>query len=101
PEMLIRHARRHGVASHPVVRQRIADAHIRFEVLRFLGYRMQTALSQGRTPGNEASIMKLAFARYMKALTETAIEVGGPHGMLASEEIGRAACRERAENRVK
>ena len=88
PEMLIRHARRHGVANHPVVRQRIADAHIRFEVLRFLGYRMQTALSQGRTPGNEASIMKLAFARYMKVLTETAIEVGGPHGMLASEEVG-------------
>ena len=42
-------ARRHD----PLVRQRLVDVHIRFELLRFLRYRSQTALSQGRRPGGE------------------------------------------------
>ena len=41
-------ARRHPA---PVLRQALVDVHIRFELLRFLRYRSQTALSQGRRPG--------------------------------------------------
>jgi alkylation response protein AidB-like acyl-CoA dehydrogenase len=67
----------------PTVRQAIARAHTEAEVLRFLRYRMLTALSQGRRPGQEASIMKTVWARYMKQLTATALAINGPAGLLA------------------
>jgi alkylation response protein AidB-like acyl-CoA dehydrogenase len=59
-------------------------------VLRFLRYRSHTALSQGRRPGSEASVMKLAYARYIKVLTETAIAVQGAPGLLSDGDRGDA-----------
>jgi acyl-CoA dehydrogenase len=76
-----------GSSGDPVLRQHIVDAHIRFELLRFLRYRTHTAMSQGRRPGAEASVMKLAFARYMQALTRTAITAQGAHGLLAGDDV--------------
>ena len=84
PAALVDLARRLGATTDPLGRQRLVDTHIRFELLRFLRYRNQTALSQGRRPGAEASVMKLAYARYMKALTEAAVDLQGAHGLLAS-----------------
>ena len=86
PEALLALARHTGASSDPLGRQRLVDAHIRFELLRFLRYRSQTALSQGRRPGAEASVMKLAYARYMKALTEAAIDIQGAHGLLTGSD---------------
>ena len=34
----------------PLVRQELADAYTRFQILRFLGYRVQTALARGACP---------------------------------------------------
>ncbi|HEX6418226.1 MAG TPA: acyl-CoA dehydrogenase family protein [Acidimicrobiales bacterium] len=87
PEGLLALARAVGATGDPLSRQRLVDAHIRYELLRFLRYRSQTALSQGRRPGAEASVMKLAFARYMKALTEAAIHVQGAPGLLAGDDV--------------
>ena len=88
PAALITFARRFdGATADPLVRQRLADTHIRFELLRFLRYRSQTALSQGRRPGGEASVMKLAFARYMKALTEAAVDTQGAYGLLGGGDV--------------
>jgi alkylation response protein AidB-like acyl-CoA dehydrogenase len=84
PAALVDLARRLGATTDPLGRQRLVDTYIRFELLRFLRYRNQTALSQGRRPGAEASVMKLAYARYMKALTEAAVDLQGAHGLLAS-----------------
>jgi len=87
PAALIELARRFGATADPLVRQRLVDTHIRYELLRFLRYRSQTALSQGRRPGAEASVMKLAFARYMKALTEAAVHAQGAHGLLGGDDV--------------
>jgi alkylation response protein AidB-like acyl-CoA dehydrogenase len=87
PPALIRLARCFGRADDPTTRQRLVQAHIHEGVLRFLRYRTQTALSQGKSPGAEASVMKLAYARYMKHLTELGIEVQGAAGMLAGERL--------------
>ncbi|HEX6569020.1 MAG TPA: acyl-CoA dehydrogenase family protein [Acidimicrobiales bacterium] len=86
PAALVHLAGRFGATADPRFRQRLVDAHIRFELLRFLRYRSQTALSQGRRPGTEASVMKLAFARYMKALTEAAVHAQGAHGLLGGRD---------------
>jgi alkylation response protein AidB-like acyl-CoA dehydrogenase len=87
PEALIAFVARLGAASDPRVRQRLVDAHIRYELLRFLRYRSQTALSQGRRPGAEASVMKLAYARYMQALSTAAIDAQGAHGLLGGADV--------------
>jgi alkylation response protein AidB-like acyl-CoA dehydrogenase len=82
PARLVELAQQAGRATDPLVRQAVAEAHIQHRLLRFLGYRLQTALSQGRRPGQEASVMKLGYARYMKHLNETAIGLQGPAGQL-------------------
>jgi alkylation response protein AidB-like acyl-CoA dehydrogenase len=87
PAALAAFAARFGTSADPVVRQRLVDAHVRYELLRFLRYRSQTALSQGRAPGAEASVMKLAFARYMQALTYTAIDAQGAYGLLGGGDV--------------
>jgi alkylation response protein AidB-like acyl-CoA dehydrogenase len=87
PAALVEFARGFGTTTEPLVRQRLVDTHIRYELLRFLRYRSQTALSQGRRPGAEASVMKLAFARYMKALSEAAVHVQGAHGLLGGDDV--------------
>jgi len=79
---LIELARRCGRLDDPVIRQGIAAAHERESILTYLGYRVRTALVQGREPGREASCMKLAVARHLKLSTELALEVQGPAGTL-------------------
>ena len=86
PASLIAFAQRFGTGD-TVLRQALMDVHIRFELLRFLRYRSQTALSQGRAPGPESSVMKLAFARYMQALTTTAMSVQGAWGLLGGADV--------------
>jgi alkylation response protein AidB-like acyl-CoA dehydrogenase len=85
PQALAALARDCGVADDPVVRQAVTRVHIQAELLRFLRYRTQTALSQGRPPGQEASVMKLAHSRHMRALTRAAGHIQGPAGQLSGE----------------
>jgi alkylation response protein AidB-like acyl-CoA dehydrogenase len=87
PPALVAFAQGFAATANALGRQRLVDVHIRYELLRFLRYRSQTAVSQGRRPGGETSVMKLAYARYMKALTEAAVDVQGPHGMLAGADV--------------
>ena len=89
PPGLIALAQELGVAGDPLVRQAVVDAHLRQELLRYLRLRSQTALSQGRTPGPETSIMKLAYARFMQQMTNAAIHVQGATGMLAGDQLPR------------
>jgi alkylation response protein AidB-like acyl-CoA dehydrogenase len=87
PPGLIRLARERGVADDPLIRQAVVEAHLRSELLRFLRYRSQTALSQGTAPGPETSVMKLVYARFMQQMTKTAIQVQGASGMLADGDV--------------
>jgi alkylation response protein AidB-like acyl-CoA dehydrogenase len=66
-------------------RQEIAAAYIRMELLRYLGLRAQTALSQGRLPGAESSVMKLAYSRHVAATADLLMALEGPAGMLGVE----------------
>ena len=63
-------------------RQDVASAFTRFEILRYMGYRVQTAISQGRTPGPESSVMKLAFSQHIAATTDLLLNLEGPAGGL-------------------
>ena len=82
PERILQLARTLGRDSDPVFRQEFATIHTRNEILRYLRLRSRTALSQGRRPGPEASVMKLAYAQYVKYVGNVALEMQGPYGAL-------------------
>ncbi|MCY3636722.1 MAG: acyl-CoA dehydrogenase family protein [bacterium] len=79
---LVELANKKGKAGDPAVRQALAEAWIRSEVLRYLGMRVYTALSQGTEIGPEASIMKLLTGDHIRDTSQTAMELLGPEGML-------------------
>ena len=78
-------ARRQGQAGDPAVRQALAEAWIRSEVLRYLGMRVYTALSQGTEIGPEASIMKILTGDHIRDTSQAAMELLGPKGMLSDD----------------
>jgi alkylation response protein AidB-like acyl-CoA dehydrogenase len=79
-----------GGVGDPVRRQEVAEAYIGFELLRYLGLRVQTALSQCRAPGAEASLLKLAFSRQSARLGDLGLALLGPSG-IASDGLATAA----------
>ena len=76
-------AGRRGLRAEPRVRQELAAAHARTEILRYLGYRAQTAMSAGRAPGPETSIMKLFMAGHLRRMGSLGKALQGADGMLA------------------
>jgi alkylation response protein AidB-like acyl-CoA dehydrogenase len=78
-------ARATGRSTDPVQRQELAKAYTRFELLRFLGLRVQTALSRGLPPGSESSVMKLSYSEHTAALSDLALSLEGAGGMLGTE----------------
>ena len=78
-------ARRCGGSTDPLIRQHLADFYTRLELLRYMNYRVQTALSKGRLPGPEASTTKLFVSQHMSLTGELFMELLGAHGMLAGD----------------
>jgi alkylation response protein AidB-like acyl-CoA dehydrogenase len=66
-------ARANGRASDPVMRQRLAEAWMGLQLLRYNALRTMSASS----PGPEASISKLHWATWHRALGELAVDVAG------------------------
>jgi alkylation response protein AidB-like acyl-CoA dehydrogenase len=79
-------ARARGRAGDPVVRQRLADAFIRFEVLKYLGWRQMTALSQGRPGGSESSVAKLGLSLLLGPTGDLVMDLCGAGGMVVSDD---------------
>jgi alkylation response protein AidB-like acyl-CoA dehydrogenase len=69
-----------GRSLNPVQRQQVASAYISFELLRFLGLRVQTSVSQGRAPGAEASLLKLAVSQQSALVGDLGMALLGPAG---------------------
>ena len=76
-------ARRFGVDQDPHFRGELADAFIRHELLKYLGWRVLTAISQGRPPGPESSVAKLALTRNLALTSDLVMKIQGAAGMLS------------------
>ena len=76
-------ARHRGTSTDPLVRQRIAEAFIGEEILRFLDLRVQTRLTQGASLGPLASIVNLFFADHLRRTGNAAAAVLGPDILVA------------------
>ena len=80
-------AAKHGATSDPVVRQRLADAYIGLEVLRFNRLRAFTAMSKSSDgqPGPEASINKLQWSNWHRRLGELQMDIMGPWSQVVGD----------------
>jgi alkylation response protein AidB-like acyl-CoA dehydrogenase len=64
------------------VRQKIADFYVRSKAVQYTGNRTVSALSQGKTPGPEASLGKLVGAPLIQDIASYGIELQGTAGAL-------------------
>lgn len=83
-------ARSTGDDSDPVTRQRLAELFTRFEILRFMGFRMRTAAARGEPPGPESSVMKLAVSELYSTGCDLMLELQGPGGTLTGDDAPHA-----------
>lgn len=81
-DRLIAMARQLGRLDDPVVRDRIADAHVRVETMRFVGYRILTGVLSTGVIGPEASISKLYWSEYHRDVTRLAVDVLGAQALV-------------------
>ncbi len=74
-------ARECRATGDPLIRQRLADCYAKSQIMRYLGFRIQTALGKGiSTP--ESSVSKLFYAQMAREIAEVTLAVQGPGGML-------------------
>jgi alkylation response protein AidB-like acyl-CoA dehydrogenase len=81
-DRLVEMARSLGRLDDPVIRDRVADAYIRVETMRFLGYRILTGVLTTGVIGPEASIAKLFWSEYHRDVTRLALEVLGARSLV-------------------
>lgn len=81
-DQLIQLVQQRGLSSDLNIRQGLAQAHTRAETLRYMGFRMRTAMSQMRMPGPEALTLKLAYANHWRLTANLATEILGASAML-------------------
>jgi alkylation response protein AidB-like acyl-CoA dehydrogenase len=81
-DRLVTMARELGRLDDPVIRDRIADAYVRVETMRYLGYRILTGVLSTGVIGPEASTSKLYWSEYHRLVTRLAIDVLGPRALV-------------------
>ncbi len=79
---IVRRASASGRASDPVLRQRLAQAWVELEIMRYTALRGLTAMAKGEVT-RETSISKLYWASMHRRLGELALEVLGPYAEIA------------------
>jgi alkylation response protein AidB-like acyl-CoA dehydrogenase len=75
---LIDTARENGASQEDSIRQRLAQAYIGVEIMKYNGLRMLTGLARKGVLGPEASIGKLFWSTWHRSLGELAMDVLGP-----------------------
>jgi alkylation response protein AidB-like acyl-CoA dehydrogenase len=85
-KQLVQLAQERGAAADPVVRQGIAEAYTRGEILRYLGLKVQQALMAGRQPGPEASIMKILIGQHLERTAVLALSMEGAAAALVKRD---------------
>jgi alkylation response protein AidB-like acyl-CoA dehydrogenase len=92
-DRLVSAARAKGRTADPVIRHRLAWAHSKVVIMRFLGMRILTGSLRNASPGPESSLNKLNWSHYHQALTELAVDILGvdaiaPSGRDAATGVG-------------
>jgi hypothetical protein len=93
-DRLFASARARGRDADPVIRQRLADAYARCEIMRYLGLRILTDALRGEgSLGPQASISKLYWSEYHRRVTALAVDVLGPDALVVQGRLPLRAYR--------
>jgi alkylation response protein AidB-like acyl-CoA dehydrogenase len=79
---VVRLARQYGRSDDPLTRQDLAALYIRLQLLKYLGWRIQTAISRNQQPGPESSVLKLGLSRHLTLTGDLVMELQGPRATL-------------------
>jgi len=82
-DRLVDEAAARGRIDDPVVADRLADLHVRVEVLRLTAYRGLTAIEKYGQPGPEGSLTKWMWSETNQQLTQLAADVLGADALSA------------------
>ncbi len=83
-DRLVLLARERGLDQDPVIRQRIAQAYSKVQVMRYSGMRVLTQFLAGAHPGPDGAISKLFWSEYHLTVTELAVDILGAEAMVPS-----------------
>jgi alkylation response protein AidB-like acyl-CoA dehydrogenase len=85
---LIEVAHKNAASEEATIRQRLAQAYIGVQIMKYNGMRMLTSLVKKGTLGPEASIGKLFWSTWHRDLGELAMDVLGPEALIVTGEPG-------------
>jgi len=74
---------RAGSGADPVVRQGAASVISQLEILKYMGWRVQTSIMQGTAAGAVSSVLKLGYTRLQGEMNDFAVALAGAEGMLS------------------
>jgi alkylation response protein AidB-like acyl-CoA dehydrogenase len=77
-EQVIDYAKKHGLSNDAIVRQKLADAWIGVQIMKYNGFRSITKMLATGSPPPEASISKLYWSHWHRHLGELEMELMGP-----------------------
>jgi alkylation response protein AidB-like acyl-CoA dehydrogenase len=83
-DALIQFAKENNLSREPVIRNKLAQLQIEFEVGRLFIYRVALVMEEGRAPNWESAMSKAYSTEFEKHLAGVAMEVLGPYGQLMS-----------------
>ena len=74
---LLNLARHHERTTDPVLRQELVRTFIRQETMKYMGWRVQSAILKGRDPGPVSSVLSLAFSQQVAAVGDLVMALQG------------------------
>jgi alkylation response protein AidB-like acyl-CoA dehydrogenase len=83
-EAIIQFTKENKLSQEPVIRNKLAQLRIEFEVGRLFIYRVALVMDEGRAPNREAAMSKAYSTAFEQRLANVAMEVLGPYGQLVS-----------------
>jgi alkylation response protein AidB-like acyl-CoA dehydrogenase len=81
-DRLVKLVHERGLAGDEVVRDQVARAYTKAEIMGYLGKRILTGWLRGDAPGVEASVSKLYWSEHHREVTDLAMTLLGPAGMV-------------------
>jgi len=70
------------LSQDPLIRNKLAELQVEFEVGRLFMYRDALVMQEGRAPAVEAAMSKVYATAFEQRLANTAVEILGPYGLL-------------------
>jgi alkylation response protein AidB-like acyl-CoA dehydrogenase len=84
-DAIVQFTKENNLSQESVIRNKLAQLRIEFEVGRLLIYRVALVMDEGRAPNREAAMSKAYSTAFEQRLAKAAMEILGPYGQLLSD----------------